>query len=154
MLNNALFLLLGAGLMAIGVLTAAFAERIRNSRQLETKHSATREQERRAPRPSIITIADTHEMPRSPTITRTPTRPPTPSDAPEMPRSPTVTRAPRAARAATPNLADDVIAALVATGYKRPIATQATWACEEAERVTIELWTAAALRRCGQGNLS
>lgn len=154
MLNNALFLLLGAGLMAIGVLTAAFAERIRNSRQLETRRSDTREQERRAPRPSVITIADTPEMPRSPTITRAPVRTPTTSDSTEMPRSPTVTRAPRATRAVTPNLGDDVITALVAAGYKRPIATQATWACEEAERVTIELWTAAALRRCGQSHLS
>lgn len=154
MLNNALFLLLGAGLVAIGVLTAAFAERIRNSRQLETRRSDTREQERRAPRPSIITITDAPEMPRSPTITRTPARSQTASDSTEMPKSPTVTRAARAARTTTPNFGDDVIAALVATGYKRPIATQATWACEEAERVTIELWTAAALRRCGQSNLS
>lgn len=154
MLNNALFLLLGAGLMAIGVLTAALAEHIRNSRQLETRRADTREQERRAPHPSIITIADAPKMPRSPTITRAPARSQTASDSTKMPRFPTVTQAASAARTATPNFGDDVIAALVATGYKRPIATQATWACEEAERVTIELWTAAALRRCGQGNFS
>ena len=153
MLNNALFLVLGAGLMAIGVLTAAFAERIRSSRQLETGRSETRGQERRA-HPSIITIADTPEMPRSPTVTRATAKSQTASDSTEMPRSPTVTRASRASRAATPNLGDDVIAALVATGYKRPIAAQATWACDDAERMTIELWTAAALRRCGQGSLS
>ena len=152
MLNNALFLLLGAGLMAIGVLAAALAERIRGFRPMETDRPEA--QERRAPRPSIITIADAPEMPRSPTITRAPARSQTASDSTEMSRSPTVTRASRAARAATPNLGDDVIAALVTTGYKRPIATQATWACDEAERMTIELWTAAALRRCGQSSLS
>jgi hypothetical protein len=42
----------------------------------------------------------------------------------------------------------------MAAGYKRTIAAEATWACGEAERRTIENWTASALRRCGQSSLS
>jgi Holliday junction resolvasome RuvABC DNA-binding subunit len=43
--------------------------------------------------------------------------------------------------------ANDVIAALVSTGYKKQIAAEATWACDASERTTIEDWTRAALRR-------
>jgi hypothetical protein len=44
--------------------------------------------------------------------------------------------------------ANDVIAALVAAKYKKPVATEAVWACSPEERVTVEIWTASALRRC------
>lgn len=47
-----------------------------------------------------------------------------------------------------------VIAALVAAGYKKQVATEATWACNAAERATAESWTAAALRRCALGGMS
>ena len=44
--------------------------------------------------------------------------------------------------------------ALVAAGYKKPVATEATWACGAGERASIEGWTAAALRRCARGGMS
>jgi hypothetical protein len=47
--------------------------------------------------------------------------------------------------------AGDVIAALVAAGYKRQIATEAAWGCNADERTSIEGWAAAALRRASQG---
>lgn len=159
MLNNVLFMLLGAGLVAVGFLTAALAERLRGASALAMatpEHPEAHGQERRVPRPrpSIIPIDEPLEMPRA--------KPPAPhltADklAEMMPRSPTVTRASHAARTemkSIPNFGNDVIAALVAAGYKRPIAAEATWACGEAERMTIENWTASALRRCGRGGLS
>jgi RuvA, C-terminal domain len=50
--------------------------------------------------------------------------------------------------------ARDVVSALVASGYKRPVATAAVDACTSAERATIEQWTRAALRRAARGGLS
>jgi hypothetical protein len=47
--------------------------------------------------------------------------------------------------------AEDVVAALVAAGYKKQIAADAALACSGAERATIEDWTRAALRRCARG---
>jgi hypothetical protein len=47
--------------------------------------------------------------------------------------------------------ASDVIAALVASGHKKPVATEAVRDCSASERTTIEDWTRAALRRCAQG---
>jgi hypothetical protein len=150
MLNNVLFMLLGAGLVIIGVITTAYAERIRASRSMETaKSPTTHGQERRPPRPPVITI-EPAEMPR----TRSPAPRETDAGPPEMPRIPAVTRTARAPRQTTSNSGDDVVAALMAAGYKRTIATEATWACGEAERTTIEHWTASALRRCGRGSLS
>lgn len=48
-------------------------------------------------------------------------------------------------------MADDVIAALVASGYKKAEAAEAAWGCGATERATIEGWTMAALRRAGKG---
>lgn len=45
----------------------------------------------------------------------------------------------------------DVVAALVASGYKRAVAAEAARGCDAADRSTIESWTAAALRRAGKG---
>lgn len=44
--------------------------------------------------------------------------------------------------------ADDVVAALVAVGHKKQIATAAVFDCNARERTTMEGWTRAALRRC------
>ena len=137
MLNNVLFILLGAGLVTIGFLAAAFAERIRGSRAMEApERSDALSQERR------VSCSPSAETPSPREITSDPT---------EMPRTPTVTRAARAPRQSASSPGDDVIAALMAAGYKRTIAAEATWACGEAERATIENWTASALRRCGRG---
>lgn len=45
----------------------------------------------------------------------------------------------------------DVIDALVASGYKKAMATQAVTACLPGERTTPGIWMAAALRRCAGG---
>jgi len=130
MLNNVLFMLLGAGLVALGVLTMAYAERLRGDRAMQRRDRAMTSATQKAP----------------PTAW---SNPPSPTPA-EMPRTPTVTRAARAPRQTTPNPGDEVITALMEAGYKRSIAAGATWACSEAERATLERWTASALRRCGQ----
>jgi hypothetical protein len=131
-MQNTLSMLLGAALVAVGVLVAALADRIRATR-------AAREQvpRERAPRvqqsPAAIPVVEPAELPRTP---------PVPPAKPQRRVEP------------KPQLntdgADDVIAALVASGYKKPIATEATWACSVAERATIEGWTASALRRCAR----
>ena len=48
----------------------------------------------------------------------------------------------------------DVVAVLVAAGFKKPLAAQAAAACSPREQMTPESWTAAALRRCAQGGAS
>jgi hypothetical protein len=67
-------------------------------------------------------------------------------------------RAPRIAPTPTPAPAlddsNDVVAALVAAGYKKVVAAQAVAACTSREQATPESWTAAALRRCAQGGAS
>ena len=62
-------------------------------------------------------------------------------------------RTPRAG-STTQHVAADVIAALVAAGHKKPVATEAVWDCRTSERTTIADWTRAALRRCAREGLS
>jgi len=133
MMQNILSMLLGAALVAIGVLAAAAADRIRGLRisretaaPRERARSFTVQQERQ-----VIPVVD---LPRA---------------AP--PKQP---KASRAEPKVTSDGSDDVIAALVASGFKKPIATEATWACSAAERATVEIWTASALRRCARGGMS
>lgn len=133
-MQNTLFMLLGAALVAIGVLAAAAADRIRGLRI--SREPAPRERTSRAPsvpaqqeRQAIPVI----DLPRA--------------TMPKQPKSPREPKAPS-------DGSDDVIAALVATGFKKPIATEATWACSAAERATVESWTAAALRHCARGGMS
>jgi hypothetical protein len=151
MLSNVLFILLGAGLVSVGFLAAALAERIRGPRISHERTTRAPAEMTRTPRASTITAVEPAQTPRAPhasIITIEPS---------EMPRTPTVTRVPRTPRPETkdaPSPGDDVIAALVTAGYKRPVATEATWACSPAERETIEGWTACALRRCARGGLS
>lgn len=157
MLSNVLLILLGAGLVTVGFLAATLAERIRNpGSQITTPaqpHIITSAAHPAPPRhvqgPGIITIDKSVELLRPAT--------PTPSRAP-MEAVP-LTRVPRGPRPESKTHtndvgAEDVIAALVAAGYKKPIATEATWACQGHERATIEGWTVAALRRCGKGAAS
>ena len=118
-------MLLGAGLVAIGVLAAALADRIRGIRVArETGHQ-------RASRRLIAPIPESAEPPRSTNQTRS--------------------RAESRVRASTQTATDgaeDVIAALVAAGYKRQIAVEATHACGAADRATVEGWARAALSAC------
>lgn len=133
-MQNALYMLFGAALVAVGVLAAAAADRIRGLRT--SREAAPRERVSRAASTSaqqarqVIPVV---EMPRA------------------LPKQP---KAPRTEPKDATDGGDDVIAALVAAGYKKPIAVEATWACSAAERTTVESWTAAALRRCARGGVS
>lgn len=131
-------MLFGAALVALGVLATALADRIRGLR-VSRRDAEPRERTTRAPsvpaQPAYaaIPVVETGELPRSP-----------------KPRVPRATE-PKAANAEG---GDDVIAALVASGYKKALATEAAWACSAPERTTVEGWTVAALRRCARGGMS
>jgi hypothetical protein len=135
-MQNTLFMLLGAALVAIGVLAAAAADRIRGLRI--SREPAPRERASRAP-----SAPAQQERQAIPVVELPPTAVAT---KPRQPRESKI--------AASTDGGDDVIAALVAAGYKKPIATEATWACSAPERATVEGWTASALRRCARGGLS
>jgi len=129
-LSSLLTMLLGAALVAIGVLASALADRVRGLRI--SREGQPRERASRAPVPPAV--AEAAELPRAtPAPARTPRAQPRPAAAPEG--------------------GEEVIAALVGSGYKRPIATEAAWACTAAERATVEIWAVAALRRA-RGGLS
>lgn len=127
--TDAVHILFGAALVAIGVLASALADRIRGLRI--ARESARERTGRHQSAPPAIPVVDPSELLRA-------------APGPK----------PRAARPETKdasNVGEDVITALVAAGYKKAIATEAAWACNLTERSTIESWTAAALRRCGRG---
>lgn len=137
-LNSVLTMLLGAALVAVGVLASALADRIRNLKIARETQQA----------PQQPRAARTQSTPTAIPVVVAPAEPDVPPAKPS-----------RATRAESKPAADteggnDVIAALVAAGYKKPIATEATWACGQGERASIEGWTAAALRRCARGGLS
>ena len=120
-------MLFGAALVAIGVLAAALADRLRGLRV-----SRDRAPRVVAPIRTPIEVVEPEAVPAARS---------------ERPRAPKI-------ESKASSAADDVIAALVAAGYKKPIAAEAAWACSVAERATIEGWTYAALRRCARGGLS
>jgi len=136
-LNNVLLMLLGAALVAVGVLASALADRIRDLRGVR-ETSSQRERPSRAatvpaaqPSRAVISVIEPAELPPAKPQRRVEPKPQPGADG-----------------------GDDVIAALVASGHKRPIATEATWACSAAERATVETWTASALRRCARRGMS
>jgi hypothetical protein len=131
-----LSMLFGAALVAIGVLAAALADRIRGIRAQRDRTATATVPRNLAPRGA-----------RQPIEVIEPEPVPTPAK-PERARGARVV--PPVERLA----ADDVIAALVGAGYKKPIATEATWGCSAIERVTIEAWTRAALRAAAKGGQS
>lgn len=132
--TSILYMLLGAMLVAIGVLAAALADRIRGLRI--AREAAPRERASRPQfAPAVIPVVEAAELLRA-----TPAKPRAPRAAPKV-------------QTGTDG-ADDVIAALVGSGYKKPIATEAAWACSSAERASVESWTLAALRRARSGGMS
>ena len=139
---NILSMLLGAALVALGVIAAALADRIRGLRiSRDARDTIPRERVSRAP-----------SVPAQPARAAFPV-----IEHAELLRG--TPKQPRGARAepkvaASAEGGDDVIAALVASGYKKSIATEAAWACSAGERATVEGWTASALRRCARGGLS
>jgi hypothetical protein len=139
-LSNILHILLGAALVSIGVLVASLADRVRGQRgprEAAPRERASRAQSTPAVAHAAIQVVETAELLRS-------------APAVKPVRATRVESKP----AANTEGGEDVIAALVAAGYKKPIATEATWACGAGERASIEGWTAAALRRCARGGMS
>jgi hypothetical protein len=126
----ALELLLGAALVAIGVLAAALADRIRGHRPAR-EVTAPRASRPAAPAADPIRVVEPADLLP---------RPAAPKRRAESPKA--------------QDGADEVIAALVAAGYKRPIATEAVWSCGPDDRASVEDWTRAALRRCARGGMS
>jgi hypothetical protein len=137
-LNNILFMLLGAALVAAGVLSSALADRIRGVKIV--REAQPRERASRGA--SAVEVRAVDAVPVA-----------APAELRATPAKVIRARADLKPVAATEG-GEDVIAALVGSGYKRPIATEATWACTAAERATVEGWTASALRRCARGGLS
>jgi hypothetical protein len=113
-MNDVLHMLLGAALVAIGVLASGLADRIRQLRLARRDDARPPARESRPPA-RVRQIA--------------PQRDPDPGSG-------------------------DVVAALVAAGYRKIIAAQAVAACTAREQATPESWTAAALRRCAMGGAS
>jgi hypothetical protein len=130
MLNDLLHVLVGAILVAIGILAAALADRIRG---LRVSSRAAEAPQSRRPVAEPIRVATPVDLVQSPPVAAK-----RKSDLP----------------AQTRGMADEVIAALVAAGYKKPVATDAVWDCGQSERATAESWTLAALRRCAKGAVS
>src|SRR5262245_42171552 len=138
-LSNVLPMLFGAALVAVGVLAAALADRIRGVRV--QRDAAPRERAGRAPgAPAAIPVIRPSDLLHASIATK-PIR-----AVRTEPRS----TEPKAAAEG----GDEVIAALVGAGYKKAIAAEATWACPAGERASIEGWTAAAFRRCTRGGVS
>ena len=126
---NALF---GAGLVALGVIAAALADRIRGIRISRDVPEPRPSRAQSAPAArSGIPVVETAELLRPAT-----TKPRAPRGEP---------------KSTSAEGGDDVIAALVASGYKKLVASEAAWSCSAAERATIEGWVASALRRCARG---
>lgn len=148
-LGNILHILLGASLVSIGFLLAALADRIKTGRSHLregggwTEHASRTQRVPRAHAPVAIPVVEPADLLRPRTVT----------PAVKSVRAVRTESKPADLKANTEG-GEDVIAALVAAGYKKPIATEATWGCTATERATIEGWTASALRRCARGGMS
>lgn len=112
-MNDLLHTLLGAALVAIGVLAAALADRIRQLRSSVSSKEGLMRREPRAKAVPVSAVADSDDVDSG-----------------------------------------EVVAALVAAGYKKAAASRAASACTAREQSTPESWVAAALRRCAQGGAS
>lgn len=135
-LSNVLLMLLGAALVAIGVLAAALADRIRGLRAPRERHAIEVDD----------FDFDLPPPPAKPKVRRHAS--PSPADTIFVPDAPAPALGKDKQQSA---VADEVVAALVAAGYKKAVATEAVWSCGHAERATVETWAATALRRCARG---
>jgi hypothetical protein len=144
-MTDVVHVLLGAALVAIGILAAAIADRIRGVRLMRgTSGAATQP---RSAVPVHTAVPGTRSVkPRGAraSVPRT-------SSSPSSDRSVSGDAADANCHAA---VADEVIAALVASGHPKPLATEAVWGCGQPERESVESWTLAALRRCVRGVVS
>jgi hypothetical protein len=139
--QNAIYMLFGAALVCLGILASALADRIRGLRVARGDRE-NRENHESAPRTARGSSAPSSRS-SIPVV-----------EPAEFPRKPPASRRAPEAKAPADEGGEDVIAALVASGYKKAQATEATWACTPSERATVEHWTAAALRRCARGGMS
>ena len=132
-LANIGFMLLGALLLAGGVLVASLADRVRGLR------ADRRGQAPRVPRQAAAPRAP-REFDPSDTIF-------VPDEDPGVARR--VDRTPPKIKPAPIDvgMATDVVNALVAAGYNKRAATSAVQACDASERGSLTNWTRAALRR-------
>lgn len=136
--------LLGAALVTIGILAAAIADRIRGVRGTSV-YTATQ------PRSAVpVHAAVRVTAPAKPRRARASV--PRTSSSPSSAERTVSTDAVDANGHST--TADEVIAALVAFGHPKPLATEAVRGCGQTERETVESWTLAALRRCARGVVS
>ena len=124
-MTSVLYTLLGGALVVVGVLAASVADRVRGLR-------VARE-------------------PRYRQLAAAPAEPPRAGDAGGTAEVIQRARKPFGSGSA---VEQDVVTALVASGYKKTTAAEAARGCTAADRATIESWTAAALRRAGKGELS
>jgi len=155
-LNSVLTMLLGAALIAIGVLASALADRIRN-REAPPRDRVSRVSRVQSAQTAIPVAAPTALHPTAISgAAPTPLHSAAISGPAPTALHPTPSATVRPSRSSRPVAegGEDVVAALVAAGYKKAIATEATWACSVAERGTLEGWTASALRRCVRGGMS
>lgn len=134
-LIDLMFILLGAGLLSLGVLSGALADRIRGIRLMR---AVTREARETPPR-EAQRVREPAEQPK-----RAERVPPTPAASP-----PRGTPIPHNA-----GMAADVIAALVNAGYRKSAAAQAASACTPSEQMSLSGWVLAALRRCSRSEVS
>lgn len=136
-LANVGFMLLGALLLAGGVLVSSLADRIRDLRATRREgHQATRPS-RRAAGPAAPKMASTD-----------------PLDTIFVPDADPVAATRRKPAPADTGMAVDVVNALVAAGYNKRAAASAVQACGAAERGSLADWTRAALRRSHEGAAS
>ena len=142
-MQNTVYMLFGAALVCLGILASALADRIRGLRVSRDGRDVREGRESTARERSSRVVAAS--SPRGPIQV---------VEAAEAPRKPAVTRRASETKTQAEEGGDDVIAALVASGFKKAQATEATWACTPSERATVEHWTAAALRRCARGGMS
>ena len=171
MLSNILFMLFGAVLASIGFLGGALAERFRAPKLEQRPRSPDLTGRRAAPlterrasdldEPRVIEVSAREVVSNGSSPISGParqTRQPVPVVQPLSPKVPVVQPLSPKAKPRTPPTkpetstkdGEDVIASLTGAGFKKAIAAEAAWACTAAERMTIEGWTVAALRRCAQ----
>ena len=140
-LHDTLHMLLGAALVAAGVLITALADYIRGLRAQRQVAQVPR-----STRAGRIEVVDAEIVEDGPPVPKLRTPRVRPGDVVAGKANDAV-----AGNTNDAGDANDVINALVAAGYKKAVATEAAWGCTQAERATPESWTRAALRRARTG---
>lgn len=98
----------------------------------------------------VSALADRIRQLRAMHAAHVPAREPTPAPVPVRESKP---RAATAVEDLSPG-SSDVVAVLIAAGYRKPLAAKAVAACTPSEQASPESWTRAELRRCAMGGAS